>query len=309
MKLPDCVRKDVSLANYSTLGVGGAADYFADIKRIKANDPESEDARVQEAKESFFMNLCEAHEFARKNGLDIFVLGRGSNVMFADSGFRGLVLRMGMSRVSFQNDELWVEAGALVSELVTLYENGSGGLECFAGLPGTVGGAIYGNAGCYGGQFWDVVEEVMFFDGEYFRTLKKESGMFGYRRSIFKKNPSLITVTARLKFEPKDNNLVIIETRRIRKLRQASQPKSPSVGCIFKNPQGGRSAGQLIDYCGLKGLQAGQAMISQEHANFFVNLGNARASDFVELIKIAKARVFEKFGILLEEEITMVGEF
>lgn len=309
MKIPDCVRQNVPLANYSTLSVGGTADYFADIKRTKADNPKSEGDYIQEAKEEFFINLCEAHEFAREKRLDIFVLGRGSNVMFADSGFRGLVLHMGMSRVSFQCDQLRAEAGTLVSGLVTLYENGSSGMECFAGLPGTVGGAIYGNAGCYGGQFWDVVEEVVFFDGEYFRALKKNPSLFGYRRSIFKNNPNWIIVSARLKFEPKDAAQVIDETKRIRKLRQDNQPKFPSVGCIFKNPPGDKGAGKLIDEASLKGLQVGQAMISHEHANFFVNLGGAKTGDFIELIKIAKGRVFKNSGILLEEEICMVGEF
>ncbi|MBI2062892.1 MAG: UDP-N-acetylmuramate dehydrogenase [Candidatus Yanofskybacteria bacterium] len=312
MKLPDFIRQNVPLAGYSTLGVGGTADYFTDIKRIKTYNSRSEETYIQEAKAEFFVNLCETHEFAKENGLDIFVLGRGSNIMFADSGFRGLVLRMGMSRVHFYNDELWVEAGVLVSELVTLYENGYMGLECFAGLPGTVGGAIFGNAGCYGGQFWDVVEEVMFFDGEYFKTIKKDPVLFGYRQSIFKRNPNWIITGCRLKFEPKDRELVVKETKRIRKLRQTSQPKSPSVGCIFKNPDvdGEKvSAGLLIERAGLKGMCIGGAMISYEHANFFINLGGAIASDFLKLIKVAKSRVLEQSGILLEEEIIQIGEF
>ncbi|MBI2670047.1 MAG: UDP-N-acetylmuramate dehydrogenase [Candidatus Yanofskybacteria bacterium] len=310
MKFPDFVRRNIPLAGYSTLGVGGPADYFADIKRIETDGSESEDYHIREAKATFFVSVCEAHKFAKENGLDIFVLGRGSNVMFADSGFRGLVLHMGMSRVHFQNDKLIAEAGALVSDLVTLYENGCGGLECFAGLPGTVGGAIYGNAGCFGGQFWDIVEKIMFFDGEYFRTLKKRPEMFGYRWSIFKDNPGWIIVEARLKFKLKDSGQVTKETKRIRNLRQSKQPKSPSVGCIFKNPaESTLSAGLLIDLCGLKGKRIGSAMISHEHANFFVNLGGAKARDFIELIKIAKSHVLKKFGILLKEEIILVGDF
>lgn len=297
MKLPNFIRTNVSLASHSTLGVGGPANHFTEITHNMPFD--------------FQMRVAEACEFARDNELDIFVFGRGSNVMFADSGFRGLVLHMALLQVHFQHDQLWADAGVSVSRLVSLYEKGSAGLECFAGLPGTVGGAIYGNAGCYGGQFWDVVEKIMFFDGEYFQTWKTTPNMFGYRRSIFKNNPSWIIVQAQLKFEPKDGDQVSKETQRIRKLRKDCQPKERSVGCIFKNPvsESLLGAGLLIDLCGLKGMRVGGAMISKEHGNFFVNLGGAKASDFIELIEIAKARVFEKFGVLLEEEIIRVGEF
>ena len=292
MQVPDFVKCDFPLARCSTLGVGGRADYFTVINSSRI--------------------LTAAYNFAGENQLDVLFLGRGSNILFSDSGFRGLVMRMNMRQLhyKFESDEFSVDAGVLVSDVVSLGEQlGFSGFEPFAGLPGTVGGAIYGNAGCYGGQFWDVVEEVTIFDGEYIKVLKKKSDMFGYRWSIFKDNPNWIIVAAHLKFEPKDRELVVAETKRIRELRQASQPKHKSVGCIFKNPPDGRSAGKLIHDCGLKGMQVGQAMISWEHANFFVNLGGARSSDFIELIKIAKGRVFEKFRILLVEEIIMVGEF
>lgn len=313
MKLPDFVRTNVLLARYSTLGVGGPADYFANITSEGLDGSESADSYVKKVGDMFFIKICEACEFARDNGLDIFVLGRGSNVMFADSGFRGLVIRIDMRQKHFVDDEFWVEAGSPVSDAVTMGEQmGFSGFEWAAGLPGTVGGAIYGNAGCYGGQFRDVVKKIMFFDGEYFQTWKARPDMFGYRRSVFKNNPNWIIVAASLRFEPRDSDLVMAGTKRTRTLRQNGQPKEKSAGCIFKNPiiDGGRvSAGQLIDFAGLKNLQIGRAMISREHGNFFVNLGGAKASDFLELIKIAKGRVFEKSGVLLEEEIIRVGEF
>lgn len=300
MQVPDFVKCDFTLARCSTLGVGGRADYFVQIDSLRM--------------------LAAAYSFAGENQLDVLFLGRGSNILFSDNGFRGLVMCMNMRRLHYkvESDEFSADAGALVSDIVSLGEDlGFSGFEPFAGLPGTVGGAIYGNAGCYGKQFWDVVEEVKFFYGGRFgngvyethlKSIKNESLLFGYRWSIFKDNPSWIIVAAKLKFEPSDNEMVTAETKRIRKLRYNNQPTQASVGCIFKNPVN-YSAGKLIDLCGLKGLQVGQAMISREHANFFVNLGGARADDFIKLIEIAKGRIFEKFGKMLEEEIVMVGEF
>lgn len=292
MQVPDFVKQDVPLARYSTLGVGGCADYFTDI-------------------DSLHRLIC-AYNFAKENQLDVLVIGRGSNILFSDHGFRGLVMRMNMRQLhyNFKKDELWVDAGALVSEIVNFGEGlGFSGFESFAGLPGTVGGAIYGNAGCYGREFWNVVEEVTLFNGNNFQKMTAKSDLCHYRWSIFKDFPYWIIVSVRLKFEPSNSEVVTVETKRIRKLRYESQPTQASVGCIFKNPLGDKGAGKLIDEAGLKGMQVGQAMISQEHANFFVNLGGAKASDFVELIKIAKGRAFEKSGILLEKEIVMVGEF
>lgn len=291
MQVPDFVRQDVPLARYSTLGVGGRADYFVDVDSLD--------------------KLTAAYNFAGKNNLDVLVIGRGSNILFSDRGFRGLVLHMNMHQLyyDFEKDELWVDAGALVSEIVHFGEElGFSGFESFAGLPGTVGGAVYGNAGCYGKQFWDVVEAVRFLDDGDQKQITADPEFYHYRWSMFKNFPRYIILFAKLKFEPRDQEWVKLETKRIRKLRYENQPTQASVGCIFKNPVN-RSAGKLIDLCDLKGLQVGQAMISHEHANFFVNLGSAKASDFMKLIEVAKDRVSKKFGILLEEEIIMIGEF
>lgn len=295
MRLPNFVIRDVLLNKLFTLGVGGLARYVAVVG--------SEE------------QLVEACEFARDERLDIFVLGRGSNVLFSDCGFSGLIIRPWLSAIKYdlEKDELWVGSGVRVNDIVYLAESlGFTGFECFAGLPGTVGGAVCGNAGCYGGQFWDMVEAVKFFNGENFEVLKKESHHYTYRCSVFKEFPERIIVSVQLKIMPKDNKLVSVETKRIRELRQKSQPKQKSAGCIFRNPlvRGERlSAGKLIDEAGLKGTRVGQAEISTVHGNFFINRGGARAGDFIELIQIAKGRVMEKFGVILQEEIIQVGEF
>ncbi len=300
MKLPDFVRQGVSLTSYSTLGVGGPADYFAELNHILPVAP-----NCPFFSDELLIKIC---GFAHERNLDIFTLGRGSNVLFGDYGFRGLVLHMRTDKIRFVEGR-WVDAGVLVSTLVNIGKScGLTGFEHFAGLPGTVGGAIYGNAGCYGSEFWNVVEDVTFFDGEYIRNIKKEPKLFKYRWSIFKEHPDWIILSARLSFKIKGKKQVAADTKRVLDKRLSSQPKLRSVGCIFKNTDS-YSAGQLIDACGLKGRRVGGAMISQEHANFFVNLGGASAGDFLELIKIAKSEVFARYHIDLEEEIIRVGEF
>src|SRR3989344_4672638 len=304
MQIPEFIEKDVPLARYSTLGVGGPTAYFAKID-VDSNYP----ARSVSVNDQ----LLEACEFARDNCLEVSVLGRGSNVLFGDAGFPGLVLRMQANGIEFSRGGLLVGSGLLVSTLVSLGKTvGLGGFEFLAGLPGTIGGAIYGNAGCYGGEFWDVIEEVIFFDGEYVQTQRRHSSMFGYRWSIFKEKPGCIILGANLKVGLKGKKVIAGEVRRVREKRLASQPKAKSAGCIFKNPPGGNSrisAGRLIDSASLKGTRVGDAVISHEQGNFFVNLGGAKAGELIELMKIAQAGVYENFGVLLDEEIIKVGEF
>ncbi len=298
MKRPNFISGGVSLAQYSSLGIGGKADFLA---RIRSEE-----------------DLFRAFEFARDEELDIFVLGRGTNVMFSDKGFRGVVLKMEPRKMYFfSNDmkELSVEAGALVSTIVGLEaESGFSGFENFAGLPGTVGGAIYGNAGCFGAEFWEKIISVRYFDSENFLELKPEDFLFpfSYRSSLFKDHPNWVIISARFKIEEADPRQVAKRIKEVAEQRTERQPEAKNIGCIFKNPLrcGMRvSAGRLIDEAGLKGMRIGNAEISSVHANFFVNLGGAKASDFLELIRLTKSKVLEKSGILLEEEVIRVGEF
>jgi len=294
---PDFICTDKLLSRYSTLGIGGEADFFAKIES---------QAR-----------LLEALEFAKSEDLDTFIIGRGSNILFSDEGFRGLVLKIYMKRMHHfvPQDELSVEAGALVSAVVDLgMETGFTGFENFAGLPGTVGGAIYGNAGCFGSEFWERVRAAKFFDGKDFGeiNLSEQPAPHSYRSSIFKEHPNWTIISASLKIEEADSKLVAKKVGEVVYQRSKKQPQVKSVGCIFENPvrDGKRvSAGKLIDETGLKGARIGNAEISPVHANFFVNLGGATANDFIELIKLARGRVFEKFKIVLKEEIIRVGVF
>ena len=296
MNPPGFIHEGESLAKHSTLGIGGPADFFTRIKT------EGE--------------LLEATEFARDERLDIFALGHGSNILFSDKGFRGLVLKVCLRKMHFIDGEFWVDAGAAICNIAKLGEMvGFGGFEEFSGLPGTVGGAIFGNAGCFGAEFGQKVKAVKFFDGENFSILKTESCVlppFSYRHSIFKEHPGWIMISACLAFKRCDSFVVAGKNQEILTRRRSGQPRAKNAGCIFKNPLrcGMRiSAGKLIDGAGLKGKRVGNAEISPVHANFFVNLGGAKASDFVELIKLAKGKVFEEFNVILEEEIIRVGEF
>ncbi len=296
MKSPGFVYEGELLAKHSTLGAGGPADFFARI-------------RTEE-------QLFEAVEFARDEKLDVFILGHGSDILFSDHGFKGLALKICLRKMHFIDNEFWVDAGAAVCNVAKLGEMvGFSGFEEFSGLPGTVGGAIFGNAGCFGAEFGQKVKAVKFFDGEYVLILKTESktfSPFSYRHSVFKEHPGWIVFSACLAFGPDDFSNVARKNREILAQRRNSQPRVKSAGCIFKNPlrDGKRiSAGKLIDSAGLKGKRIGNAEISPVHANFFVNLGGAKASDFIELIKLARGKVFEKFNIVLEEEIIKVGKF
>ncbi|MEK7151746.1 MAG: FAD-binding protein, partial [Patescibacteria group bacterium] len=152
MKLPDFIRINVSLASHSTLGVGGPADYFAVINN---------DQTVSKQPYGVEAKFIQAYEFARDNKLEVFILGQGSNMLFSDKGFRGLILKINADDIWFTDadneKELWADAGAPIAKLVDFAKiNGLSGFEFLAGLPGTVGGAVYGNAGCYDGEFWDV---------------------------------------------------------------------------------------------------------------------------------------------------------
>ncbi|MDP3953926.1 MAG: UDP-N-acetylmuramate dehydrogenase [bacterium] len=307
------MKKNEPLAKHTTLGVGGKARYFATI----TND--------------IHLTTLNSWLIQHKERLEFFNLGGGSNVLFSDKGFDGLIIKNKIKIFSYSGSAWRIGAGNLMSEIVALAaNNGIAGFEWAAGLPGTVGGAIYGNAGCYGGQMWDCLESVRYFElndatGRPLEV-RTEPYMFSYRQSIFKSKPQNIIISATLKISKNPRNIAAVQskTKSIHEERQKNNPKERSIGCIFKNPTAIpkgekelKSAGWLIEKAGLKGLCYGSSSISTVHANFFVNdfrgLSNLGlvlpANDMIELIKIAKGRVYEKFGILLEEEIIRVGEF
>jgi UDP-N-acetylmuramate dehydrogenase len=280
------IQRNVPLKGYSTLGVGGLAEYFCRLSDVTV--------------------LPALFEILSHEKIPYFILGGGSNVLFPDEGFRGLVLKMENDSLSIQNDQLIVDAGVTWPKLIKAAEAVHlVGWEPFNGLPGTLGGAVVGNAGCFGKETAELVESVRFFDLKDFRfkELPREALHFGYRTSFFKTQPALV-IQVTLRLSHRDHLLSSAPLSPLMRLEK--QPPGKSSGSFFKNPSPDQPAGRLIDQCGLKGFSIGGAQISPKHANFFMNMGNATATDFLALRDHVKKTVHDKFGIVLKEEVVMV---
>ena len=284
--------KNILLAPYTTFKIGGRAKYFCEARN-------SED-------------IITAITMAKKEDLPFFILGNGSNILVSDNGFEGLVIKFSIFNFQFSNNKITADAGVLLSKLVDeSVKLGLTGLEWAAGIPGTVGGAVRGNAGAFGSSIVDIVKEIKVLDigTSQVQILNNKDCKFGYRDSVFKHNKNLILLSVELELKKGDKERSREMIREYLKKRQETQPlEFMSAGCIFKNPAG-RSAGYLIEQCGLKGKKINGAMISEKHANFIINTGGAKAEDVINLINLCKEKVKEKFGVKLEEEIEYLGEF
>jgi len=284
------IKNNVILAKHTTYKIGGPADYFISVKN--------------------FEELKLALKFADDNLLPIFILAGGSNVLFGDEGFRGLIIKIDNKKLSINGNKIMADAGVLMGDLVSQsIENSLVGLEWAGGLPGTVGGAIRGNAGCFGGEIKDIVEEVIAAtnNGEI-KLYKNKNCQFGYRDSIFKNNKEII-LSAVLKLKSGDREKLKMEVFDHIKYRKTKH-RMPSCGSVFKNHflKDGSvlSAGALIETCGLVGKTIGGAMITKEHANIIHNFNNAKAADVLDLIDLVKEKVKQKFDINLEEEVQLI---
>lgn len=275
------------LARYSTFKIGGPADLYIEPRDVD--------------------ELLKLLEYLRSKEIDFIILGNGSNVLISDEGYRGAVINLEacLNFVNVQNEYVAAGAGVKLAKFVDFcIENGFKGVEMLAGIPGTLGGAIVMNAGAYSGEISNYLVDVDVVKDLNLVKLRKEECGFGYRTSNL---AGYIVIQARFKFPHGDVN----EMKRIRRevliKRKETQPIDfPNVGSIFKNPLG-NFAGKLIEEAGLKGVQIGGAQISEKHANFIVNKGNATAADVLELIRLAQNKVYEKFGIKLELEIKLIG--
>ncbi len=322
-ELPE-IQRNIFLAKHTTFHIGGRARYF-----FEAKDKEG---------------LIKAILAAKKFRLPFFILGKGSNLLVADEGYRGLIINFQFSIFNFSrfhrgssmakpsgqsifNSKIFkIVAGAGLSlrKLVNAsVDRGLTGLEWAVGIPGTVGGAIWGNAGAFGSSMKDIVKSVEIIEiaddkiqnskfqipnkfkiqNSKFKILQNKDCKFGYRKSIFKKNKNLIILSAVLEFKKGEKNKIKEKMIEFSNYRKKTQPLNfPSVGSIFKNPKGFFAA-ELIEKCGLKGKRVGNAKISEKHANFIVNLGGAKATDVKKLIILAKEKIKKKFKIELKEEI------
>ena len=292
-------RAGVPLAPFTTFKVGGRADWLLETK--------SSD------------EIVDALRLADANGIHITLLGGGSNVLVSDHGVRGLVIRPRGGQIE-QLDPARVRADAAttINGLVRwTIHRGIAGLEAWAGTPGTVGGAIYGNAHFGGRLIGELVESVRLADRKgATRDLSREQMEFGYDRSRLQKTGEVL-LSAVFRVSSGDPAALREIARQSLAYRKQTQPlETPSAGCIFQNPTRAEvpadvpaSAGALVDRAGLKGVSRGDARVSTAHGNFIVNEGRATAADIRSLIDLCRARVNEQFGVTLQEEIVYLGEF
>lgn len=279
-------QENVTLRDRTTFKIGGPARYFAEIK--------SEE------------DLLVVLNGAREADYPVFILGGGSNLLVSDKGFPGLVLHMAIDSVDWRDNRVEVGSGVALSWLVKeSARRGLSGLEPEVAIPGTVGGAVCGNAGAPEKSIGQLVEEVRFFDREKFEfgSLPGRDCRFDYRSSLFRRNPRFIITSVVLEGSYEKKEIIRERLHETAFQKARAQPREhPSAGCVFCNPSG-QSAGALIDRVGLKGRRIGEAQISEKHANFIVNLGRAKSVEVAELIELARHRVQEEFGVSLEEEI------
>lgn len=289
LKLRGRVLEHEPLARHTTWRIGGPARYL--VQPADAED------------------VVKALAFAREVGLPWVVLGLGSNVLVRDGGFPGVVIRMGkgLDRFEMKGATAIVGAGLPTPLLARrTAEAGFVGVERFIGIPGTVGGGVYMNAGCHGAEFAEIVTEVTVLDATgKTKTLTRKQVPFAYRASNL---GNVIVLEAKLGLgEESPAKLKEIQGRLLRWRKAGTPFDQPCAGSTFKNPGGPRSAGMLIDECGLKGHREGGAVVSALHANYFVNTGTATASDVLRLIDHVRKTVRKKTGVELALEIKVIG--
>lgn len=288
---PEIVAQE-RLAPYSTFQIGGPADLFY---------------RLRERSE-----LGSLVKMAKNLDVPVFILGGGSNILFADEGFRGLVIKMELNSYRFSESAVWAEAGVIMAMLLNeMAKEGMSGLEGWMGLPGTVGAAVRGNAGCNGLEVRDCLVEAEIFDPESGEISLKEKDYFnfGYRESRLKHSKEIVlAATFALKKREgsaEDQKALMAQ---IRRGRIEKQPFGATTGSFFKNPAAETPAGLLIEKAGIKGHTIGGAQISEKHGNFFLNLGGATAAEMRQLCEFVQTKVYEKFGVKLEPEVQILKE-
>ena len=288
----NCIVRDALMKNYTTFRIGGPADLLI--------QPSSEEELIRIA------------AYLRQKDISAVVLGNGSNVLVKDGGIRGVVIKIGknMGNIRTEGEELTAEAGALLSAAaLAAADGGLTGMEFAAGIPGSVGGAVFMNAGAYGGEMRDIIETVTVLDETGAQhVLSVEELELGYRTSCILKKHYIVT-QAVLKLAAGEEQTIRARMKELATQRAEKQPlEYPSAGSTFKRPEG-YFAGKLIMDAGLRGYRVGGAQVSQKHCGFVVNTGNATAQDVRTLIADVSAEVDRQFQVKLEPEIKMLGEF
>lgn len=302
------IQENIPLSEYTTLKIGGQARFFVEV----------------EDKEE----LKEAILFAKKNKLPFLVIGSGSNLLVADAGFGGLVIKNSMEGIKISGTKVWCTAGTILQDLVDVtIKKGLSGMESLTDIPGTVGGAVYGNAGAYGQTISEYLIQVLVWDGEREFWLPKSECGFDYRESNFKARKNLIILACEFKLQKGNKKELKKKADEILKMRrQRYHPGLRCPGSFFKNvianhltkeilakiPKekiiyGKVPAGYLLEQVGAKGAKLGGAEVADYHGNLFINKDHATAKDFYTLAMKFQEKVKEKFGIQLEPEVQLVG--
>lgn len=291
-KLNCVVKYDEPLKNHTTFQIGGKCIALIEPKKVE--------------------DIIEAIKICRENNLKFFVIGNGSNLLVPDDGYNGVIIKIKSEFLNIQvkGECLIAHSGAKLSEVYTVaYENSLTGFEFASGIPGTIGGAIFMNAGAYGGEMKDIVEsvEVLDLDNYEVKELKNEELDFSYRKSIIqRKNYIVLTIKLKLKKGNKEEIKAVYED--LREKRNSKQPLNyGSAGSTFKRPEG-HFASKLIEDAGLKGYHINDAWVSEKHSGFIVNKGNASYKEVMELIEYVQKVVFEKFEVKLETEVRILKD-
>lgn len=305
------IQSAVPLAPFTTFKIGGPAEHFVRVTTVA--------------------EFIEALEYAEANALPVFVLAGGSNLLIADQGIRGLVIQIDNRSIRISGQTILVDAGAVLSDVVReVSAAGLAGMERLAGIPGSLGGAIRGNAGAFGMEIGSVVRQVKAYDRKQreLSVFSQAECQFSYRTSYFKSHPEYVIISAELGLTPGERaELERINAATVAK-REAKHPQTAQcAGSFFMNPvvtdsklleefekdtgtpskDGKLPAGWLIDHIGLRGKQIGGAQVSPKHPNYFLNTGSATAEDVIMLASFVKQRVRSELGVQLKEEVQLVG--
>ena len=281
---------DEPMKNHTSFKTGGVADYF-----------------LQPSNSEELKNII---LYLRKSNIKFFIMGNGTNLLVSDKGIRGVVIQFkNMNSITVDNDIIKVDCGVLLSNIAKIaLENELEGFEFASGIPGSFGGAVCMNAGAYGKEMKDVIlsVDVMTTLGEI-KTLSLDELEFSYRNSCILKN-NYIIINGCIKLKKGNYNNIKILMNELSLKRKEKQPLAyPSAGSTFKRPKG-YFAGKLISDSGLKGYSIGQAQVSEKHAGFIINKGDATTDDILKLIEYCQKVVFEKFGVKLDTEVKFIGE-
>ncbi len=292
-KFGDMVKENVPLAPFTSARIGGPADIFITVDSVAA--------------------LARVVKYLWKNDLLFVVMGGGSNILVSDKGVRGVVVMNRAKKVTFRagdHPSVLAESGVVFSNLANrCASKGFGGIEWAAAVPGTIGGAVYGNAGAFGGDVAGSLLSTELLTKNGREKYSVEQMGYGYRASILKRGEvQAVVLSAELSLTNSTKDDATVKIQQFSAHRKATQPPGASMGSMFKNPAGDY-AGRLIEASGLKGTRIGNAEVSPLHGNFFVNHGATRAEDIRKLVQLVQKTVKEKQGIELELEIEMVGEW